>query len=605
VVALVAANAFLLWRMLGIEDSPPRFERFTPLATDAGYQGEPTWSPDGKSIAYSAEIDGVVQIFTRTLGSPTRTKITNSAFDCFGPVWSSDGFIYYHSLARDKDALWRVTPVGGVAELVIENANRSHVSPDGKTVAFFREETATDGFSVALWTASPIDSPPQRYEVGPIRGRTFSGGEVRFSPDGSKLLAWLGADKNDLASFYEIALPQGQPREVFRGAFGGGEGLPRFSWMADNRHVIVTRSDGRAPGTHLWLGDTETDRLRLITPTPGNEGGPSVSPDGRTVAFAVESTDFDLVEVPLDGSPLRPFLSSTRNELDPAVSPTTTQYAFVTDRAGTLQVWIQNEEGYLQQALVTEESFDGEASLAVGSLAFSPDGRRLAFQRADPRSGPGRSLAGRRLWVTSLGGGRPVPLDGGGAADTYFDAPTWSPDGEWVAYLAGAGGNIDLVKSRVGGRVAPIPLIKSNVPAFVARPQWSPDGRWILCETLDGLTLIAADGSASRAVGDPGWFTYAWDQDSRRIYGLRPTEDQHHFMLVSLDTATGVQRVINASLGTVPQALQPIRGFSRLRGRGFLTSIARVRSDIYLIEGFRLPVPGWQRFWPFGSGRPQ
>ncbi len=63
---------------------------------------------------------------------------------------------------------------------------------------------------------------------------------------------------------------------------------------------------------------------------------------------------------------------------------------------------------------------------------------------------------------------------------------------------------------------------------------------------------------------------------------------------------TGAQRVINANLGTIPQALQPIRGLTRLRDGGFLTSIARVRSDIYLIEGFRLPSPWWQRFWPFG-----
>ena len=82
-----------------------------------------------------------------------------------------------------------------------------------------------------------------------------------------------------------------------------------------------------------------------------------------------------------------------------------------------------------------------------------------------------------------------------------------------------------------------------------------------------------------------------------------PTEDQHHFMLVSLDSQTGVEKVINANLGTIPQALQPIRGFSRLRGRGFLTSIARVRSDIYLIEGFRLPVTWWQRVWPFARAR--
>jgi hypothetical protein len=154
------------------------------------------------------------------------------------------------------------------------------------------------------------------------------------------------------------------------------------------------------------------------------------------------------------------------------------------------------------------------------------------------------------------------------------------------------------LKQQVGSRAAPITLLKSGVPAFVARPQWSPDGQWVLCETFEGLAMIAADGSGrSRLISDQGWLAYAWDKDSRHVYGLRPTDDQHHFKFVSLDAQAGTERTINSNLGTIPQALQPVRGFSRLREGGFLTSVARVRSDIYLIEGFRLPRAWWQRFW--------
>ena len=67
------------------------FEKFTPFATDEGYQGAPVWSPDGKTIAYEAEVNGVVQIFTRTVGSSMRTRVTNSRFDCFISTWSADG----------------------------------------------------------------------------------------------------------------------------------------------------------------------------------------------------------------------------------------------------------------------------------------------------------------------------------------------------------------------------------------------------------------------------------------------------------------------------------------------------------------------------------
>ena len=68
VMALIAAAGLVAGRALAPAESRPSFDRFVPFATDAGYQGVPAWSPDGKTIAYEAEIDGVVQIFTRIAG---------------------------------------------------------------------------------------------------------------------------------------------------------------------------------------------------------------------------------------------------------------------------------------------------------------------------------------------------------------------------------------------------------------------------------------------------------------------------------------------------------------------------------------------------------
>ncbi len=330
-----------------------------------------------------------------------------------------------------------------------------------------------------------------------------------------------------------------------------------------------------------------------LTITPGNESSPAVSPDGRTVAFAWDATDFDLFEVPIDGSPLKPFRRSTRNEYDPAVSPGSTQYAFVTDQTGNPQIWRENQEGYLRQPIVTEADFVGPPSMAMGSLAFSPDGTKLAFQRADTAEVDPRAL-GFRIWIAPMSGGKPVPVPGEGT--TYQDAPTWSPDGRSIAFVTGG----KLVTAVVGANTPPVALISEGLPTFLARPQWSPDGKWILCETEDGLTVVRPDGTDKHTISDPGWLTYAWDRDSRRIYGLRPTDDLHHFMLVSLDMQTGMERVINPQMGAIPPMLQPIRGFSRLATGGFLTSIASVKSDIYLIEGFRLPRTWWERIWRLG-----
>jgi serine/threonine protein kinase/Tol biopolymer transport system component len=598
VLGALLVSGFLLAPAVVPGSARVQFEKFTPFATDEGYQGSPVWSPDGKTIAYEAEVNGVVQIFTRTLGSSMRTKVTNSRFDCFISTWSADGNIYFHSRARDQDALWRVLPLGGNAELMIEGASQSAVAPDGKTVFFLREDRK-GGLTLTLWSASLPDGEPHRYARGSLKGKVASSGFLRFSPDGSRLMLWLGPSTQTLAGFWEIAMPDGEPRELLPALSSPGLVPASFSWTPDNRHIVVTRSDGPTTGTHLWLADTHTGRLDPLTTTPGNEGSPSVSPAGRTIAFTSEATDFDLFEVPLDGSPLKPFLSSTRNEFDPAALPTNTQFAFVTDRSGSLQIWLQNQEGYLQRPLVTEADFGGAASMAVGSLAFSPDGTKLAFQRAAAAS-DSTQTAGSRLWIISVAGGKPVALGGN---DAFQDAPTWSPSGDWIAYLETRQGDVALVKIQLGGRAEPVTLVKSGIPPFIVRPQWSPAGDSILCETVEGLTIVSADGSSQRVISDPGWFAYAWDTDGRRIYGLRPTDDGHHIMLVSVDAQTGAERVVNASLGTIPQALQPIRGFSRMQGRGFLTSTARVKSDIYLIEAFRLPLTLWDRLWWPGRAR--
>ena len=68
---------------------------------------------------------------------------------------------------------------------------------------------------------------------------------MRFSPDGSRLLLWVGPGPRLGAGFYEIAMPDGEPRLVLRG-LGNRSGLipALFSWLPDNRHVVLTRSDG-------------------------------------------------------------------------------------------------------------------------------------------------------------------------------------------------------------------------------------------------------------------------------------------------------------------------------------------------------------------------
>src|SRR5262249_34622495 len=114
---------------------------FTPLTTDPGYEGMPAWSPDGQTIAYVADVNSTLQVFTRQRSASVSAQITQASYDCRAPFWSPDGKrLYFISLARDRESLWSISAAGGTPQVVIEDASRAAISPDGKTIAFLRDE---------------------------------------------------------------------------------------------------------------------------------------------------------------------------------------------------------------------------------------------------------------------------------------------------------------------------------------------------------------------------------------------------------------------------------------------------------------------------------
>jgi Tol biopolymer transport system component/tRNA A-37 threonylcarbamoyl transferase component Bud32 len=588
----VAASAAVLWLTPAATNYANY--RLTPLATESDVQGSPAWSPDGVTLAYVADKEGVAQVFTRTLTSTMPAQITTSRFDCRDPFWSPKGDrIFYISAARDKEGLYSVSAAGGTPELVMMDVVAAAMAPDGQTLAFFRQEGIAGGGSKTFWMASPPDGEPQRYAGW--ESVRFADAAVHFSPDGSRIGIWgsMFDEKtwriDPPRAFWIIPLPDGAPRQVLSDL---PPYWPSFSWLPDNRHIVATIN--RPPsGTHLWLLDTRGSRVHPITIGVINESSPAVSPDGDMVAFNSEHLEYDLAEISLDGAPLETLLSTSRKEVDPAWSPVSDQYAFVTDRAGSEEIWLRTRQGgqdlWTERPLVTDQNFAGGPTYVLSAPAFSPDGQQLAFSYL------GSSRTDTGIWISRLDGSRPIKLvtaegafslEGGQVLGAHEqEAPTWSPDGDWIAYVGSSPNHFFLAKVRKGGR----PTVIREHPTPWTRPQWSPDGLWIACDTAEGLTLVAPDGGSERVIGEPGWFAYGWSSDSSQVYGLRQSDDTRRLMLASIDIETGAERTLTADLGPVPQISFPARGFTRTPSQGFATSLARARSDIWLLEGFRPP----------------
>ena len=299
--------------LLSLPADPPQVDvsalQFSPLATDAGYEGLPAWSPDGQTIAYVAEVDGLLQVFTRRLSLPTSAaQVTRAPYDCKYPFWSRDGKrIYYTTLAADRESIWSVGAASGAPQVAIENAIRGAMAPDGRTLAFLRDEQPGGVVgTAALWLSTPAGGEPWSSDAVEAAARRYDGlGDLRFneaalafSPDGTKLGLSVVPRSINLAperrgwQMWILPLPAGQPYRRLQWWRNAAPRVTSFTWLADSRHIVLGLSSIAAPGSDLWLADLVDDRAWPLTRSPDSEADPSSSPSGEQVVFTRDESEY-------------------------------------------------------------------------------------------------------------------------------------------------------------------------------------------------------------------------------------------------------------------------------------------------------------------------
>ena len=566
---------------------------FAPLTSEPGYEGMPAWSPDGQTIAYVGDVAGTLQVFTRQRTSSVSAQITEAAYDCRYPFWSPDGKrLYFISLARERESLWSISAAGGTPKVLIENVTRAAMSPDGKAIAFLRDEHSEDIVGAAtlwFWTANSGEQKYQRFE-----GRRFNEAALAFSPDGRML--GLSAVPRTINvppdargwQLWVLPLPDDQPYRRLQWMTDVVPRVTSLAWMPDSRHVVLSLTSMGTSESHLWMADLERDRAWPLTRGSGSESYPSSSSDGTEVAFSAGESDYDVVEVSSRG--VRRLFGAARNESDPVWSPDRSLMAYVTDRSGQDEIWVSSGDGRaVHRPMVAQGLFGDDRTIMLAAPVFSPDGRRIAYQR-----NAHKPVWPLRIWISQTAGGPPVPLLPP-AIEGYQSAPTWSPDGQWIAYADWTDREWRLAKVRVGDN-RPIILRSDGVPN--ATPAWSPTGDWITWETQDGFLLVSPDGTRQRLASDEHWLAHTWSHDGTRIFGIRESEDLR-LSLVSLDTALGHAHIV-ADLGPSPPVNNPVKGLSASAdGRSFVTSMVNLRGDLWSVANVsrRETSSAWSRWF--------
>ena len=249
--------------------------------------------------------------------------------------------------------------------------------------------------------------------------------------------------------------------------------------FAASRRPAAARSEPDAP-IPMWS--------QQLTVSPGLDSFPTLSPDGRLIAYASnESGAFEIrVRAMSGGAAERPVTADRQQNVQPAWSPDGELIAYHSRRLGG--IWVVPALGGAPR----------KVSEFGSRPAWSPDGRHLAFQ-SDPCTDVSPFAYSANIpsviWVTDRDGSHGRALTATGRPIGAHGSPSWSPDGRRIAFVASAAGEPGLWTVPAGG----------GEPARVARtgdvfdPVFSPDGRTIYAAT-GGESILAIPVSPETGV---------------------------------------------------------------------------------------------------------
>ena len=472
-VARTTAGTVLCLRTLAAFDT-------IPLAGSEGAR-TPFFSPAGDRIAFFA--GGELRIASLEGGRPVSVAPASAAF---GGTWAADDTIIFGG--QYGEGLRRVSAQSGTAEVVtsldIQRGELSHrwpdMLPDGRTLLFtaigrkVNEIVAFDLETrqrhVVLTDAEYARALPPDRLIYAQKGKVFA---ARFNQSTWKLTSpgvvladdVMTAPVNGVADFavartgtlVYVPTPaddlDGELTWLDRAGRAALVGAPRRPYMhprlSPGERQILTWT--RTGDEDLWLYDVGTAQLqRLVTGLAGHRG--DWSPNGRQLIF----------DAPVE--------------------------------AGRVRLFVAPISGRQPQPLPLAEQ------AIYYSSSWSPDGRHVALVHVNRVTGFDVVL------LTLDSNGTLTPLMTSPANET---APSFSPDGRWLAFVSNQSGGEEVYISPFPVQAAPIRVSSGGG----REPVWSRNGRELFYRQGDALMAVAVSQADGVRISRPNaLFTARFDE---------------------------------------------------------------------------------------------
>lgn len=439
------------------------------ITTHPGLETNAHFSPDGRLLAFNAQYDGGTDVYVMPVhdGTPKRLTWDPSGVRVVG--WTPDGanvlFLSKRSNPENRSRLWQVPVRGGLPSLIpIPRADLAAMAPDGNRVAYvpisaerMNWKQYQGGQADDIWITDISKRAFKRIttDIGIDTTPTWAGDAIYFI-----------SERQGLANLYRLNPENGSVTTITHYT----DAEARYP-SSDGKTVIFQHGDGLAlydiaanEVKELTL-HMDTDRIHARTKRVSASSflnSVVIGPTGKRVIIEARG---QLVSIPVEEgvSRILASLSGSRSKY-PSWSRNGKQAAFISDRSGEDQVWITPADGSGNPMQLTKDHKG-----PLGEIQWSPDGRYLVTADCEMRI----LLVDTKTGVTTL-------VDQSDIASSYGSvnySATFSPDGKWLAFHRAESNRnkgvylYNIVEKRK------IALTSPALNSF--SPCWGPDGKFL------------------------------------------------------------------------------------------------------------------------------
>jgi Tol biopolymer transport system component/imidazolonepropionase-like amidohydrolase len=381
----------------------------TRITSGSGFDGQPRFAPDGKSIVFVSDRTGSENLFLIDPNGQNLRPLTRGPNQAYvSPAWTPDG--QYVIVSRSND-LWLYhrgggsglrltgqppatpTPAGPGGGNAPSNFMGAAATPDGRYI-YASARTGPAGYNQMMGTTQVVMYDRQ---TGRLDRRTLNlgtGFRPAVSPDGkwlayaSRRMAVTGLKLRELSSGDERWLANDIQRDDIESR-GSRDLLPGYAWTPDSKALVLAHHG------HIWRVDATTGQQTQIPFTaevdqmlgdlvrfeyPVNDTtltvrqirGARPSPNGKRLVFSALDRLW-VMDLP-SGTPKR-LTTADEGEHSPVWSPDGKYIAYVSWTEDGGDIWRIPAAGGKPEKLTRASAFYDE-------IAYSPTGARIVAVRA-------------------------------------------------------------------------------------------------------------------------------------------------------------------------------------------------------------------------------